>query len=103
MFFRDHQSSSKNKLFQSTQQDFEKKILEKRNLAKFWVDKGTEYRGIYKQLCKEKDIENYSTVIETKAICRAHHSIIRRIIYRYWLKNFSQLSSVCVYNENSRL
>ena len=50
---------------------------------KFWVDKGTEYGDILKKNCKEKDIEVYSTMSETKAALaeRAIQSL-KHIIYR---------------------
>ena len=40
------------------------KLSEKRFL---WVDKGTEYGGIFKKFCKEKNNKVYSTMSETKA------------------------------------
>ena len=48
------------------------------------VDKGTEYAGTFKKFCKEKDIEVYSTISETKAVFaeRAIQSL-KHIVYRY--------------------
>ena len=42
-------------------------ISRKNTPEKLWVDKGTEYGGTFKKLCKEKDIEVYSTMSETEA------------------------------------
>ena len=41
-------------------------ISRKNTPKKLWVDKGTEYGGTFKNFCKEKDIEVYSTMSETK-------------------------------------
>ena len=61
-----------------------KKISQKNTPEKLWVDKGTEYGGIFKKFCKEKSIEVYSTMSETKAAFaeRAIQSL-KHIIYRY--------------------
>ena len=59
-------------------------ISQKNTPEKLWVDKGTEYGGTFKKFCKEKDIEVYSTMSETKAAFaeRAIQSL-KHIIYRY--------------------
>ena len=36
---------------------FQKNDFSKNTPEKFWVDKGTEYEGTFKNFCKEKDIE----------------------------------------------
>ena len=48
-------------------QAFKKMISSKKTPETLWVDKGTEYRGIFKKFCKEKDIQVHSTISETKA------------------------------------
>ena len=60
------------------------KLSRKNSPKKHWVDKGTEYGGIYKTFCEEKDIEVYSTMSETKAAFadRAIQSL-KHIIYPY--------------------
>ena len=65
-------------------QAFRKMISRKNTPEKLWVDKGTEYGGALKKFCKEKDIEVYSTMSETKAAFaeRAIQSL-KHIIYRY--------------------
>ena len=59
-------------------------ISRKNTHEKLWVDKGTENGGTFKKFCKEKDIEVYSTMSETKAAFaeRAIQSL-KHIIYRY--------------------
>ena len=59
-------------------------ISRKNTPEKLWVDKGTEYGGTFKKFCKEKSIEVYSTMSETKAAFaeRAIQSL-KHIIYRY--------------------
>ena len=49
-----------------------------------WVDKGTEYGRTFNKFCKEKNIEVYSTMSETKAAF-AEKAIqsLKHIIYRY--------------------
>ena len=74
----------KTKYAKDTLQGFKKMISRKNNPEKLWVDKGTEYGGTFKKFCKEKSIEVYSTMSETKAAFaeRAIQSL-KHIIYRY--------------------
>ena len=74
----------KTKYAKDTLQAFKKMISRKNTPEKLWVDKGTEYGGIFKKFCKEKSIEVYSTMSETKAAFaeRAIQSL-KHIIYRY--------------------
>ena len=74
----------KTKYVKDTLQAFKKMISRKNTPEKLWVDKGTEYGGIFKNFCKEKSIEVYSTMSETKAAFaeRAIQSL-KHIIYRY--------------------
>ena len=75
----------KTKYANDTLQAFKKMISRKKNTPeKLWVDKGTEYGGIFKKFCKEKSIEVYSIMSETKAAFaeRAIQSL-KHIIYRY--------------------
>ena len=67
-----------------TLQAFKKLISQKNTPEKLWVDKGTEYGGTFKKFCKEKSIEVYSTMSETKAAFaeRAIQSL-KHIFYRY--------------------
>ena len=80
-FFEICQSSNnENKVCQRHFTSFQKNDFSK----KYWVDKKTEYGGTLKNFCKEKDIETYSTMSETKAAFaeRAIQSL-KHIIYRY--------------------
>ena len=65
-------------------QAFKKIISQKITPEKLWADKGTEYREIFKKFCKEKNIEIYATMSETKAAFaeRAIQSL-KHTIYRY--------------------
>ena len=74
----------KTKYAKDTLQAFKKMISRKNTPEKLWVDKGTEYGGIFKKFCKEKSIEVYSTMSETKAAFaeRAIQSL-KHIIYGY--------------------
>ena len=74
----------KTKCAKDTLQAFRKMISRKNTPEKLWVDKGTEYGGTFKKFCKEKDIEVYSKMSETKAAFaeRAIQSL-KHIIYRY--------------------
>ena len=57
----------KTKNAKKTLQAFKKMISRKNTPEKLWVDKGTEYGGTCKIFCKEKNIEVYSKMTETKA------------------------------------
>ena len=73
------------KYAKDTLKAFREMISQKTTPEKLWVDKGTEYGGIFKnKFCQEKDIEVYSTMSETKAAFaeRAIQSL-KLIIYRY--------------------
>ena len=48
-------------------QAFKKITSQKNTPEQLWADKGTEYGETFKKFCKEKYIENYSTMSETKA------------------------------------
>ena len=59
-------------------------ISKKNRPKKNWVDKGTEFAGEFKKLCKAEGIQIYSTMSETKAEF-AEHTIqsLKNILYRY--------------------
>ena len=74
----------KTKYVKDTLQAFRKKISRKNTPEKLWVDKGTEYGGTFKKFCKEKDIEVYSTMSETKdAFAERATQSLKHIIYRF--------------------
>ena len=61
----------------------------KKNQPKrIWVDKGTEFAGEFKKLCKAEGIQIYSTMSETKAAFpeRTTRSL-KNILYRYMEDN----------------
>ena len=55
---------------------------------KYWVDKGTEFAGEFKKLCKAEGIQIHSTMSETKAAF-AERTIrsLKIILYRYMEDN----------------
>ena len=64
-------------------------MITKRNRPKKnWVDKGTEFAGEFKKLCKAEGIQIYSTMSETKAAF-AERTIrsLKNILYRYMEEN----------------
>ena len=74
----------KTKYAKGTLQAFRKMISQKNTPAKIWVDKGTEYGGTFEELCKEKDIEVYSTMSEIKAaFAERAIQFLKHIICRY--------------------
>ena len=101
-FFR--VQTMKTKYAKDTLQAFRKMISRKNTPEKLWVNKGTEYGGTFKKVFKEKDIEVYSTMSETKAAFaeRAIQSL-KHIIYRYiedhGKKNCPQIAAICFYIE----
>ena len=63
-------------------------ITKKNRPKKIWVDKGTEFAGEFKKLCKAEGIQIYSTMSKTKAAF-AERTIryLRNILYRYMEDN----------------
>ena len=66
---------------------------------KFWVDKGTEFAGEFKKLCKAEEIHIYSTMSETKAAFaeRTMRSLKKKILPlhgRQWIQVHSQIDSI---------
>ena len=59
-------------------------IAKQNRPKKIWVDKGTEFAGEFKKLCKAEGIQFYSTMSETKAAF-AERTIrsLKNILYRY--------------------
>ena len=60
----------------------------KNRIKKNWVDKGTEFAGEFKKLCKAEGKHFYSTMSETKAAFpeRTIRSL-KEILYRYMEDN----------------
>ena len=63
-------------------------MITKKNRPKKWVNKGTEFAGEFKKLCKAEGIQIYSTMSETKAAF-AQRTIrsLKNILYRYMEDN----------------
>ena len=63
-------------------------ITKKNRPKKIWVDKGTEFAGEFKKLCKAEGLQIYSTMSETKAAF-AERTIrsLKNILYRYMEDN----------------
>ena len=63
-------------------------ITKKNRPEKSWVDKGTEFAGQFKKLCKAEGTQIYSTMSETKAAF-AERTIrsLKNILYRYMEDN----------------
>ena len=67
----------KSKYANSTAEAF-KQMIKTKQPKKVWVDKGTEFKGSFKTLCEEKDIETYTTESEKKPAL-----IYKGLIYKY--------------------
>ena len=63
-------------------------ITKKNRPKKIWVDKGTEFAGEFKKLCKAEGTQIYSTMSETKA-AYAERTIryLKNILHRYMEDN----------------
>ena len=78
----------KTKDSKETDRAFSTMITKKKHPEKIWVDKGTEFAGEFKKLCKAEGIQIYSTMSETKA-AYAERTIrsLKNILYRYMEDN----------------
>ena len=89
----------KTKDSKETNREFLTLITKKIRPNKIWVDKGTEFVGEFRKLCKAKGILIYSTMSETKAAL-AEHTIryLKIILYllhgRLWVKVHPQIESI---------
>ena len=63
-------------------------ITKKNRLKKIWVDKGTEFAGGFKKLCKAEGIQIYCTMSETKAaFAESKIRSLKNILYLYMEDN----------------
>ena len=63
-------------------------ITKKNRPKKIWVDKGTEFAGEFKKLCKAGGIQIHSTMSETKAaFAESTIRSLKNILYRYMEDN----------------
>ena len=69
---------------QETVKAFSSMITKRNRPKKIWVDKGTEFAGIFKKFCTAEGIQVYSTRSETKAAF-AERTIrsLKKILYLY--------------------
>ena len=93
----------KNQRFQGNGSCFFDYGYKKQSTHKNWFDKGTEFAGEFKKLCKAEGKNIYSTMSETKA-AYAQRTIrsLKNILYRYMEDNGyknSKIDSIC-YNTN---
>ena len=67
-----------------------KRMITKSIPEKVWSDKGTEFKGEFKQFCDSKSIEIYSTHSETKsAFAERNLRSLKNIIYKHLEKKWS--------------
>ena len=69
---------------QETVKAFSSMITKRNRPEKVWVDKGTEFAGVFKKFCTAGGIQVYSTMSETKAVF-AERTIrsLKKLLYRY--------------------
>ena len=74
----------KTKDSQETVKAFSSMITKRNRPKKIWVDRGTEFAGVFKTLCAAEGIKVYSTMSETKAAF-AERTIrsLKNILYRH--------------------
>ena len=51
-------------------------MIKKKKPERVWTDKGSEFKGEFKKFCEKKEIQLYTTEIETKRNIRKHYSQI---------------------------
>ena len=74
----------KTKDSKETVKTFSKMITKKRRPRKVWVDQGTEFAGKFKNFCSAEEIENHSTMSETKAaFAEGTIRSLKNFLYRY--------------------
>ena len=63
-------------------------ITKNNRLKKIWFDKGTEFAGEFKKLCKAEGIQTYSKMSETKAaFAERKLRSVKNMFYRYMEDN----------------
>lgn len=97
----------KNKTAVETAKSFSK-MIRKKKPEKVWSDKGTEFKGAFKELCKKKDIEMYTTQSETKsAFAERNIRSLKNIMYKYmehrWTYSYLKELPEFVRTINSRI
>ena len=60
------------------------KMIKQKKPEKFWTDKGSEFKGEFKNFCEKKWIRLYKTENETKsAFAKRKIRSLKNIIYKY--------------------
>ena len=79
-----HAKGMKTKDSKETVRAFLTMITKKNHPKKIWVDKGTEFAGVFKKLCKAEGIQIYSTIGDSCLAKNAAFSELRS--HNDWLK-----------------
>ena len=85
-----------------------KKMIEKVQPQKVWSDKGTEFKGAFKNLCDQRGIATYTTASETKsAFAERNIRSLKNIMYKHmenkWTYHYISKLSQFVSTINSRV
>ena len=85
-----------------------RKMIQKQKPQKVWTDKGTEFKGAFKNLCDQEGIETYTTQSETKsAYAERNIRSLKNIIYKHlehkWTYHYINKLSQFVDTINSRV
>ena len=83
------------------------KMIEKVQPQKVWSDKGTEFKGAFKNLCDQRGIATYTTASETVSFCREKHSFTQKYHVQTHGKQMDislhqQAISICQHNQLTR-
>ena len=84
------------------------KMIEKVQPQKVWSDKGTEFKGAFKNLCDKRGIATYTTASETKsAFAERNIRSLKNIMYKHmenkWTYHYISKLSQFVSTINSRV
>ena len=84
------------------------KMIEKVQPQKVWSDKGTEFKGAFKNLCVKRGIATYTTASETKsAFAERNIRSLKNIMYKHmenkWTYHYISKLSQFVSTINSRV
>lgn len=61
-----------------------RKMVKTKQPKKVWTDKGTEFKGAFRELCEKKGIHHYTTNSETKsAFAERNIRSLKNIIYKF--------------------
>ena len=83
------------------------KMIEKVQPQKVWSDKGTEFKGAFKNLCDQNGIATYTTASETKSAFAERHSFTQKYHVQAHGKQMDislhqQAISICQHNQLTR-